>query len=243
MGADTPNSAHTQRNERPGWSWPNFFRNAVLIALAITGAVVVYSKQVRPSFTPMNFGVITAGEIYRSGRPTPAAADRAAERYGLKSVIDLGTYPIGSADQNRLEATYRALGLEYHRLPLIGDGTGDPNLYALALRMMTDPANQPVLVHCGSGAQRTSGLTTLYRYIVQGVPMAEAFEESRAYRHDPADNPALKAMLDRWAEPIARVYEKGGLIEYDGPVREHGGRATRPLAPPIASAEGLSAGG
>lgn len=242
MGEDIPNSAG-RRDHGHEWSWPNFIRNAVLIALAITGAVVLYVHQLRPSFRPMNFGVITEGEIYRSGRPTPAAVDRVASRYQLRSVIDLGTYPIGSDDQKRLEATYRALGLAYHRLPLIGDGTGDPNLYARALRMMTDPANQPMLVHCGSGSQRTSGLTTLYRHVVQGVGLDEAFAESLAYRHDPAGNPALRAMLEKWAEPIARVYAEGGLIEYDGPARGHGGRATGPLAPPIASADDGSAGG
>ncbi|MFT5423398.1 MAG: protein tyrosine phosphatase (PTP) superfamily phosphohydrolase (DUF442 family) [Phycisphaerales bacterium] len=224
------------------WSWPNFFRNAVLIALTITGLVILYVKQIQTSLEPLNFGEITEDEIYRSGRPSAAAADRATRLYNLKTVIDLGTYPIGSDNQNRLESTYRALGLAYHRLPLYGDGTGDPNVYAQALRTMTDPANQPVLVHCGSGAQRTSGLTTLYRYIVQGMGLDEAFAESLDYRHNPAGNPALRTMLDRWAEPIAELYSSGGLIEYDGPARAHGGRATEPLAP-LASADPVNVGG
>lgn len=223
------------------WSWPNFFLNAALIALAITGGVVVYYKQIRPSLSPMNFGVVTEGEIYRSGRPTATASKRAQSEHHLKSVIDLGTYPIGSDEQHRLETTYRALGLDYHRLPLFGDGTGDPNVYAKALRMMADPANQPVLVHCGAGAQRTSGLTTLYRHIVQGEPLDEAFAESLLYRHDPENNPSLKAMLDEWAQPIATLYQSGGLIPYEGPAREHGGRVTQPL-PLLASAENAEPG-
>lgn len=235
MGNESSNTTEATRTGRE-WSWPNFFRNAVLIALAITGAVVLYYKQIRPSLSPLNFGVVTEGEIFRSGRPTAAAAKQAQAQHQLKSVIDLGTYPIGSDEQRRLETTYRALGLAYHRLPLFGDGTGDPNVYAMALRMMADPANQPVLVHCGAGAQRTSGLTTLYRHIVQGEPLDEAFAESLLYRHDPAKNPKLKAMLDEWAQPIATLYRSGGLIAYKGPAREHGGRAGEPL-PPLASAD------
>jgi len=53
-------------------------------------------------------------------------------------------------------------GIECVEFLLPSDGTGDPEKYVRALQLMTDPQRQPVLVHCGAGAQRTSTAVILY---------------------------------------------------------------------------------
>jgi protein-tyrosine phosphatase len=48
-----------------------------------------------------------------------------------------------------------------------------------ALRVMTDPAAQPVLVHCKHGSDRTGVVVAAYRIVVQGWSKEDAIRELR----------------------------------------------------------------
>ena len=45
------------------------------------------------------------------------------------------------------------------------------------LRIATDPARQPVLVHCRRGADRTGAMVAIYRVVVEGWTRADAIDE------------------------------------------------------------------
>lgn len=45
------------------------------------------------------------------------------------------------------------------------------------LKLVTDPANQPVLVHCQHGADRTGTMCAVYRMAVQGWTKEQAIQE------------------------------------------------------------------
>lgn len=46
-----------------------------------------------------------------------------------------------------------------------------------ALRIMTNPENRPLLVHCQHGSDRTGGVVAMYRVVVQGWSKEEAVRE------------------------------------------------------------------
>src|SRR5262249_45716480 len=46
-----------------------------------------------------------------------------------------------------------------------------------ALKIMADPQNRPLLIHCQQGADRTGAMVALYRVVVQGWPAEKAVEE------------------------------------------------------------------
>jgi len=77
---------------------------------------------------------------------------------------------------------------------------------------MTDPSKQPVLVHCSSGAQRTSAAAMLYRHIVEGKSFDDAYPESLRYGHDPDENIRLMPYLADWADKIALAFHAGAMI-------------------------------
>lgn len=191
----------------------------LVIALATLGVVggVGYVHVIHPTLVPKNFGIVEPGKVYRSGELTPAATRRVVEERKIKTIVDLGAYDKDPALERVAERTAAALGVERRVFRLEGDGTGNPNAYVEALRIITDPSKQPVLVHCSAGAQRTSGCILLYREIVQGTPIEQNMHEAYAHRHDPSDNPRLTPFLNQWRGPIAEAFKRGGLIEGQPP--------------------------
>jgi protein tyrosine/serine phosphatase len=181
-------------------------RLAVILAIAIAcaGAGYTYRYGVRDHVLIRNFGVVESGKLYRSGRLTPSTTEQLVRTNHIKTIVDLGAYKNDPVEQRVAQQTADALGVKRIQFALEGDGTGDPQMYVDALKVMADPANQPVLVHCAAGAQRTSVCVMLYRKIFQNVPFETSIEEAKAHKHDPKDNPALKKYWDENAEMIAQ---------------------------------------
>lgn len=188
----------------------------LLIAGTLALCGVAYAYAVHPNLFPKNFGVVDDGRLYRAGELTPAATRTVVEQNHIKTIIDLGAYDKDPAGERAAERTAKALGVERHVFRLEGDGRGNPNAYVEALRIITDPARQPVLVHCSAGAQRTGACVILYRTIVQGKNRADVMTEAYTHQHDPADNPFLKPYLDEWAEQIERAFKAGPNVLIDG---------------------------
>jgi protein tyrosine/serine phosphatase len=185
-----------------------------LIALAIIcGGALAYAKVIRPHVVPKNFGVVDEGKLYRSGELTVAATRRVVEERGIKTIIDLGAYSDSPVEDRVARQTAEALGVERRVFRLEGDGTGNPNAYVEALRIMTNPAKQPVLVHCSAGSQRTGACVLLYREIVQGKPIATQMDEAHEHGHDSSKNTRMKPYLEQWRTKIAEAFRAGNLIE------------------------------
>lgn len=203
-----------------GWSWARFTRNALIIVAVVALTVWAWVDNAAPNLFPKNFGEVTTGEVYRSGRLTPEAMRKVVEDKGVRTIVDLGAWNPGSGGDQRERLTAESLGASYVRLPLFGDGRGDPNQYVRALRVITDPGAQPVLVHCAAGSERTGVAIALYRMIEQGWTIDQAMDEARRFRHDPAGNPHVREMLDTWCAPIEGALRTGAVIPYDGPSPE-----------------------
>ncbi len=202
-GADSEAGAGVARNRR-----------GLLGVLAVLGVlgVVFWVVGVRPNLSPKNFGEVDPGRLYRSGQLTPEAFRRVVEQHHVKTIIDLGSGKY-EPEVERLNANVaRSLGVTRYVGALEGDGTGNPNWYVWALRIASDPANQPVLVHCGAGSERTGMLVALYKNAHTGQPLERGYEECKQYRHDPARNPKLKGLIESEGPAILSAYRDGGWI-------------------------------
>lgn len=182
---------------------------AILLALAAFG---VWNSVLRPNLFPKNFGTVEPGKVFRSGWLTPHATRLVHERHHIKTIVDLGGFDKRPTDERTAQRTAQALGIERFAFRLEGDGTGNPNIYAAALRLINDPARQPVLIHCSAGAERTGGCVVLQRVIEEGQTLDQAYPETLQFGHNPARNPKLRPYLDQWAAKIAESVRTGTPI-------------------------------
>jgi len=103
------------------------------------------------------------------------------------------------------------------------------DLVLQALRIMADPANRPLLIHCQHGADRTGAMVALYRVVVQNWSKADAIREMNegGYHHsflwknldhyvDRADVAALRKALGLSA-PSAAADAEAGAAQVLGP--------------------------
>ncbi|MBM4108505.1 MAG: hypothetical protein FJ255_06790 [Phycisphaerae bacterium] len=186
----------------------------VLALAALSLGAWAFNAGVRPDLFPKRFAEVERGVLYRSGGLTPGAFERVVRAHGIRTVVDLGAFPPASRCDLRAQHAADALGVERIRLDLRGDSRGDPNHYVRTLRVITDPARQPVLVHCGAGTERTGCAVALFRRVVQGWDAERAYAEADEAGHSPSRNPELAKTLERWSGPIAEAFRAGGVVPY-----------------------------
>ena len=211
MQANDDQSAAVSRTKQH----PRLLRLVVIVVIVV--GVIYGIKKTRYQFIARNFGVVEAGEIYRSGRLTPRMFRKVVGENNIRTVLDLGAFVPGSPEDLREQQLAEELGAERYRFYLDGDGTGNPNYYVQALRLMSDPDAQPILIHCAAGAQRTGVIVLLYRHIIQGQDLAQAYRESFQYKHK-ADEWELLAYVAQWNDEIADSLRTGEPIPGFDPV-------------------------
>ncbi len=148
---------------------------AVLAAFLYAGAALAAGPAERPEdwASPVagtcvkNLYRIEDG-FYRGAQPT-AAGFQELRALGVRTVLDVAG---GAGD----EALVRDGSLNLVHAPMSAWGLRDDRVLQ-ALRVMADPANRPLLIHCQHGADRTGALVALYRVVVQGWSKEKAVLE------------------------------------------------------------------
>lgn len=185
---------------------------AVIVAGCLL-AGLTYRYTLRDNLFARNFGVVQEGAIYRSGRQTPAMTEKLVREHQIKTIIDLGAYNRKPVEERVAQRTAEAIGVARFTFNLEGDGTGDPNDYVQALRLMLRKENHPVLVHCAAGSERTSACVMLYRNITEGKSFDATFAEALQHKHEPEDNPRMRPYVEKWGPLIIEAVKHGGEID------------------------------
>jgi protein tyrosine/serine phosphatase len=167
--------------------------------------IFVYHHYV--DYYPKNFGIVVPGALYRSGYLTADALSRVCHQYKIRTIIDLGGSEPGTQEYEAEVEAAQELGIKRFPFVLPGDGTGDPNTYIEALKLISDPNHQPALVHCAAGAYRTSTVVILYQNIFMDQPIWTAVRQSAQFGYQPEKNPQSLAYL---AEHLAAIRQALG---------------------------------
>ncbi len=145
----------------------------VLVAL-VGGGVWLWEDVLEDRLVPKRWGVVEEGRVFRSGQLHPALVRRTLERHGIDLVISLIDLTRADDDDRKADEAERIaceeLEIERRVFPLQGDGTGAIENYARAIASMAEclEDDRRVLVHCAAGSQRTGGVVTGFRVLVQG---------------------------------------------------------------------------
>jgi protein tyrosine/serine phosphatase len=122
-----------------------------------------------------NFGRVN-DTYYRGAQPKGRDyADLAA--LGVKTVIDLQ----GDGDNANEAKLVEASGMRFHRIGMTPRVAPTAEQLATFLRIVNDPAQQPVYVHCAGGRHRTGVMTAVYRMEKDGWDADRAFKEMKKY--------------------------------------------------------------
>lgn len=106
--------------------------------------------------------------LYRSAQPS-AEGMRNLEKHGIRSVLSLRAF---HSDRDELAGT----GLAGEHI-FMKTWHAEREDVVRFLKLATDPAHAPLLVHCQHGADRTGTMVAVYRAVVQGWSMDEAVQE------------------------------------------------------------------
>lgn len=191
--------------------------------LAVAGLALAWFAEdlvaLRHRVSPKRFGVVEAGEVYRSGQIAGHLIEGVLRDRQIGLVVDLTddapVDPRELADQQAERAAIARLGIERRQHVLIADGTGDVVTYAAAVRSVVEGVRtgKPVLVHCAAGTQRTGGVIALYRLLVQHQPADEVLREMQYYKYNYDMSPQLLDYLNANLPALAEELVRNGAID------------------------------
>lgn len=130
--------------------------------LGVRYPVKKYQEQVSPT-------------LWRGSRIDDSAGFADLKSRGFKATVDLTLEHTGDAK------LAPANGLNTYNVPTLDDSHPTERQMVGFLNFVTNPANQPVYIHCEAGVGRTSIATAVYRMAVQGWSTDQALAEAKAH--------------------------------------------------------------
>lgn len=153
----------------------------VIVIAAIFGGKHYYDMNINH-----NFETITEGKVYKSGVIPPEELPDYIKEYNIKSVIDL-RFPGTGDDVNNpeipieltqeKEAIAKLKGVNYFNNG--SDQVPQEHNLKMFFKIMDNPENYPVLIHCYHGVGRAEMYSALYKIEYEGMDPNEARQSTR----------------------------------------------------------------
>ncbi|HXU40260.1 MAG TPA: tyrosine-protein phosphatase [Blastocatellia bacterium] len=146
-----------------------------VVAISLALATAAENKPGKLSKVSIkNFGCINEN-YYRGAQPQKQEYAELAS-LGVKTVIDL--QEDGEANEKQM---VELAGMKFVRFLMNTTDRPDSKIVAQFLKLVDDPANQPVFVHCHGGRHRTGVMTAVYRLTHNGWTPDQAYSEMKQY--------------------------------------------------------------
>jgi tyrosine-protein phosphatase SIW14 len=145
-----------------------------------------------------NFGRVS-DTYYRGAQPDEGDyADLAA--LGVKTVINLTSDDALAEEPTLVEKA----GMKYVAIPMTTRVAPSSEQLEQFLKIVNDPASQPVFVHCVGGKHRTGVMTAVYRMTQDAWTSDQAFNEMKQFKFGAAMlHPEFKKFVYDYRVPAA----------------------------------------
>lgn len=159
-------------------------KKIILVVLLVVMAGV--GKYVYDMHINHNFETITEGKVYKSGVIPPDEIDEYVSKYNIKSIVDLRFPGTGDLENNpevpaeltaEKEAISKIPGVNYFNNG--SDQVPQQHNLDAFFKVMDDPKNYPVLIHCYHGVGRAEMYSALYRIEYEKMNRDEARTSTR----------------------------------------------------------------
>lgn len=130
-------------------------------ALSALGAVVVVGAYVGMLQLGGNFHTVVAGEAYRSAQPTAAEITRYRAEFGIRTIVNLRGPKTGRPWYDQEVSAARQLGIAHVDFRMSSSSDFSQERAAELVQILRS-VDKPILIHCRSGADRTSLAAALY---------------------------------------------------------------------------------
>lgn len=151
--------------------------SAVTMAAAVLALLTVAQAAQRNSSSKTrisNFGCINEN-FYRGAQPKARDYEDLAAM-GVKTVIDLQQ----DGERNEQQMV-EAAGMKFFRIGLSDNSWPSRDKAEQFLKLVNEPANQPVFIHCHGGRHRAGIMTAIYRMTHDGWDADRAYGEMKDY--------------------------------------------------------------
>jgi len=163
-------------------------RNKKLIGFSLLAIVLIFvGKYVYDMNINHNFETITEGKVYKSGVIPPDEIESYVKKYHIKSIVDLrfpGTADLVNNPEVPAELTAEKQAVEKIKgVNYFNDGSDQvPKQENLDIffKVMDNPDNYPVLIHCYHGVGRAEMYSALYRIEYENFTNEQARQGVRA---------------------------------------------------------------
>jgi protein tyrosine phosphatase len=192
--------------------------NTIIIIVAVGLSIWGYDywdDNYKDKYFPRALGVVSEGEIYRSGIIHENLYEDVLLDNNIKVIVNL----TGEMDLEYELGAKHGIEVKFYRLE--GDGTGDLENYIKAVVAVIEAKKQgkPVLVHCTAGRQRTGGTVLFYRMLVNGNRDNRAMiRELKKYGWKTKDTTLINYVNENMLTMAQRLKKLGLIAEIPNPV-------------------------
>jgi protein tyrosine/serine phosphatase len=135
-------------------------------------------------FDTYHLATVKQGALYRDGVRTIHQFDLAVRKTHVKTVVSLVDDQEITQSPFTDELAYcQAHGIDLVRLPVPLGGWPRGDQISRFLDIATDPARQPVLVHCAQGVRRTGMMVAAYEISIMKLPKDQTVAAMMTFGH------------------------------------------------------------
>jgi protein tyrosine/serine phosphatase len=148
---------------------------AIILAFSVCSFAEAPRREKLAKIQIKNFGYVN-DNYFRGAQPQARDYPDLAG-LGIKTVLDLQRG--GEAEEQKL---VEAAGMKFYRIGMSSQSRPNREQVEAFLKIINDPANQPVFVHCAGGRHRTGVMTAIYRMTKEAWNADKSFAEMKQYQ-------------------------------------------------------------